>query len=85
VCGATTVVTNQSTVYSEGKLWAVEGDQNSHGGGALIASQTAVKIEGKSVIVHKPDNASPDGLCPIPGGPHCAPATAEGSDKTFLG
>jgi uncharacterized Zn-binding protein involved in type VI secretion len=84
-CGATTVVTGQSTVHSEGKLWAVEGDLNTHGGGALIASQTAVKIEGKSVIVHQPDNAQPDDLCPIANAEHCAPKTAQGSDKTFLG
>jgi uncharacterized Zn-binding protein involved in type VI secretion len=83
-CGATTVVTGQSSVYSEGKLWAVEGDLNTDGGGALIASQTAVKINGKSVIVHKPDDAQPDDLCPIDNGEHCAPKTAEGSPKTFI-
>lgn len=66
-------------------LWAVAGDQNSHGDGALIASQTAVKINGKSVIVHQPDSASPDDLCPLVGGDHCTPKTASGSPKTYLG
>jgi hypothetical protein len=84
-CGAATVVTGQSTVYSEGKLWAVEGDPNNHGAGNLIASQSAVKIEGKSVIVHKPDSAQPDSLCPIANAQHCTPSTAGGSPKTFLG
>ena len=79
------MVTNQSTVRSEGVLWAVEGDQNSHGGGALIASQSAVKIEGKRVIVHFPDHANEDALCPPVGPPHCDPMTAGGSPKTFLG
>jgi hypothetical protein len=85
VCGAATVVVGQSTVYSEGKLWAVSGDPNTHGSGGLIPSQSAVYIEGKLVIVHAPDSASADSLCPIVGGAHCAPATAGGSDKTFLG
>lgn len=84
-CGATTVVVGQSTVYAEGKLWAVDGDPNSHGAGNLIPSQDAVKIEGKAVIVHKPDNASPDNLCPPQNAQHCTPMTAGGSPKTFLG
>lgn len=79
ICGATTIVTGQSTVYVNGKLWAVDGDANSHGGGQLQASGSTVIINGKPVIVNAPDSASPDGLCPIPGGPHCAPATASGS------
>lgn len=85
VCGASTVVTNQSTVYVNNKLWAVEGDPNSHGAGALIptAGEKNIIIEGKTVIVHGPDNASPDSLCIPIGDPHCNPATAQGSDDTF--
>lgn len=79
VCGAVTVVSGQSTVFVNGQLWAVEGDPNSHGGGALIPSGSTVLIEGKPVIVHAPDSAAADALCPIVGPPHCAPATAEGS------
>jgi hypothetical protein len=81
VCGATTVVTGQSNTYVDGKLWAVEGDPNTDGGGGLIASQSATFIEGKRVIVHAPDSAAPDMLCPI-APVHCLPATAQGSATT---
>jgi hypothetical protein len=77
-CGATTIVIGQSTVRSNGKLWAVEGDICTHGGGALIAS-SSVYIEGKRVIVHRPDNAYPDNLCPVANAQHCTPKTAQGS------
>lgn len=80
VCGASTTVVGQSTVFVEGQLWAVDGDPNSHGDGGLIPSGSTVFVEGKPVIVHAPDSASADALCPIAGPPHCAPATAEGSD-----
>jgi uncharacterized Zn-binding protein involved in type VI secretion len=75
-CGATTIVTGQTTVYVDGKLWAVEGDLNTHGGGALIATGDPVQINGKKVIVHTPDNASPDNE------DHADPATAAGSGTT---
>jgi hypothetical protein len=84
-CGATTVVVGQSTVYVDGRLWAVEGDINSDGDGQLIASVSTVLIEGKKVIVHAPDDAAPDDLCIPIGGPHCEPKTAEGSGDTFAG
>ena len=61
ICDATTVVVGQSDVTVAGRLWAVEGDINSHGGGALIPSFSDVTINGKPVIIHAPDNASPDG------------------------
>ena len=35
-CGASTIVSNQKTTKVNGKLWAVEGDPNDHGNGALI-------------------------------------------------
>lgn len=82
-CGATTVVQNQSTVFVNGRLWAVKGDPNTHGGGNLINTGTTVFISGIPVIVHSADPAAPDGLCPIAGGPHCGPATASGSDNVF--
>lgn len=71
-CGATTISQGQSFVKIEGKLWAVEGDLNTHGGGALIATKTYVKIGGKSVIVQN-DSAQQDNLCPSQGGEHCNP------------
>lgn len=82
-CGASTVVSNQSTVTVNSRLWAVKGDPNNHGSGNLINTGTTVTIEGKEVIVLFPDNAAPDGLCPISGGEHCNPKTAEGSPNVF--
>lgn len=83
-CGASTVVVGQSTVFVNGVLWAVKGDVNSHGSGGLInTSGSTVTIEGKHVIVHGPDDAAPDNLCPISGGEHCNPRTATGSGDVF--
>ena len=63
-------------------LWAVEGDNNSHEAGGLIADNPqTVFIENIPVIEHG-DPANPDGLCPTP--PHCNPATAEGSPNVFV-
>ena len=81
ICGASTVVTHQKKVRVNGKLWAVRGDPNSHGGGALINSGTSVRIGGIPVIVDRPDASNADMLCPLP--PHCAPSTAEGSPNVF--
>jgi hypothetical protein len=81
ICGATTVVTGQSTVTVDGKLWAVKGDPNSHGGGALInTTGSSVTINGIPVIVHGPDNAGGDNLL-FP--PHDNPKTAGGSASVF--
>jgi hypothetical protein len=66
-----------------GKLWAVEGDPDSHSAGALVATGKTVFIEGKLVIVHTPDHATPDVLCYIVGPPHCDPYTAQGSDNVY--
>lgn len=82
VCGAKTTVINQSSVYVNGLLVAVDGDPNTHEGGELIAASKNLYIEGKLVVNHTPDNAKPDGLCPIP--PHCNPKTAEGSPDVFV-
>ena len=80
-CGATTTVQNQGSVYVNGELWAVKGSFNSHGNGGLINSGTTVYVEGIEVIIHGPDNAEPDNLCPGPN--HCNPQTAEGSGDVF--
>lgn len=71
-CGALTTVSGQSFVTIEDKLWAVEGDQNTHGGGQLIATKTYVTINGKAIIVQN-DPAAQDQLCPVLGGEHCNP------------
>jgi hypothetical protein len=80
-CGAATIVQNQSTVYVNDRLWAVKDTENSHGAGGLIPTGTTVYIEDKLVIVHTPDNAKPDNLCPPLDGEHCHPHTAGGSDN----
>jgi hypothetical protein len=63
-CSATTIVTEQSTVYVNNKLWAVEGDQNSHGNGQLIAEYGAknIYVENKLIICAVGDKAEPDDL-----------------------
>jgi uncharacterized Zn-binding protein involved in type VI secretion len=82
VCGATTTVENQSTVYVNGQLWAVKNSTNSDGNGKLInSSGTTVIVNNLEVIVHGPDHAQPDNKCPL--GQHCDPYTSEGSGDVF--
>lgn len=81
ICGATTVVQNQSTVFVNNKLWAVRDSHNSHGDGGLINTGTTVFIENKPVIVLYPDHANPDHLCPFDH--HCDPETATASPNVF--
>lgn len=61
-CGATTTVVGQSSVSVNGRLWAVEGDPNTHGQGLLIAvyGNPCVTIEGKYVICAVGDAAGGD-------------------------
>ena len=59
-CGAATIVSGQSSVYVNGRLWAVQGDENTHGAGGLIPSGHTVKINGKKVIVNRADKADMD-------------------------
>lgn len=81
-CSATTVVNNQSTVFVNGKLWAIKDSINSHGNGQLINSGSTVTINGLPVIIQN-DNAKPDNLCPKPGGNHCNPVAVGHSDNVF--
>jgi len=83
-CGATTIVTGQSTVYAGGKLISVDGDGNTDGGGALSTSHGSITINGKGIIVVG-DSAAPDSLSPIPGGPHCAPNASSGLRPLTVG
>jgi uncharacterized Zn-binding protein involved in type VI secretion len=83
-CGATTVVSGQTTVFAGGKLVAVNGDQNSDGGGDLIAATKNVFINGKKVV-NVGDSASADDLCPTAGGDHCAPAASSGLGTVIVG
>ena len=82
VCGASTNVAGNSTVFANGLLVSVDGDPNSHGGGSLNASTNQVFVQGK-MVVEVGDAASPDSLCPIP--PHCGPDSSSGSPNVFVG
>jgi uncharacterized Zn-binding protein involved in type VI secretion len=83
-CGATTIVTGQSTVRAGGQLIAVNGDGNTDGGGALTTSHPTIRINGKGIIVVG-DSAAADALCPIPGGAHCAPNASSGLGTITVG
>tara|TARA_B100001057_G_scaffold466086_1_gene522867 strand:- start:3673 stop:3987 length:315 start_codon:yes stop_codon:yes gene_type:complete len=83
ICGAATVNT-QTTVRANGRFISIDGDPNTHGGGALKATETVgkVRINGIAVILNG-DPASPDGLCPIP--PHCGPNASSASPNVRAG
>lgn len=61
-CQSKTTVQGQSTVFVNSKLWAVEGDQESHGQGELeaIYGQRNVYINNKLVICAPGDKAGAD-------------------------
>ena len=84
-CGATTIVTGQSTVFANGLLISVNGDQNSHGDGQLVAACNNLFINNKLAVNNTPDSAAADDLCPPLGGAHCSPSTAGGSSDVFVG
>ena len=66
-CSARTIVDGQSTVFVNGKLWAVEGDENTHIHGRLVSVVgSTVKIEGKEVIVLGDRGLSDEQLHPLP-------------------
>ena len=61
-CGAYTIVESQSTVFVNNKLWAVEGDPNSHGEGRLYAyyGPKNIYVENKHIICAVGDKAAED-------------------------
>jgi uncharacterized Zn-binding protein involved in type VI secretion len=68
-CGALTIVEGQGTVKVNSKLWAVDGDPETHGHGELVAVYGAknVRINGILVICAVGDIAKPDdALHPLP-------------------
>lgn len=85
-CGAATIVGSapDRNVYVNGLLISVTGDVNSDGGGVLTGTARNVLVKGLPVVVVG-SPSGPDSLCPIPGGPHCAPAAASGSTNVLIG
>ena len=82
VCGAITQVSGNGNVYANGKLISVNDDPNNHIDGNLIAGSNSVYINSKLVVLHTPDSAIADALCPI--APHCKPVTDGGSGDVFI-
>ena len=78
MCGATTIVTGQSTVYLNGELISVEGDQCTHGNGELKADTNTGKlwINGKKVV-YNGSNAYPDRFG------HLNPSASSGSSEAY--
>lgn len=80
-CGAHTIVSGQSTVFVNGKLWAVENDQEDHGHGNLVSvSAGTVFISGKKVIVQT-DQAVGDDATHQP--PLTFPASSSGNVEAY--
>lgn len=84
VCGASTVASAYKNVFVNTQPISVDGDPNSHGGGNLTASNRNVYVGGKLVVLNG-NGASPDNLCPIPGGSHCGPSASSGSPDVHIG
>lgn len=61
-CTAYTIVENQTTVFVNNKLWAVEGDPNSHGEGRLYAVYGAknIYVENQLIICAVGDKGHDD-------------------------
>ena len=73
-CGASTIVSGQSTVFSNSLLVAVFGDNNSHGGGSLLASVNPGTVFAENIeIVVVGSSANSDNLA------HNNPAATSGS------
>lgn len=80
-CGAKTIVSGQSSVFVNGKLWAVENDQEDHIHGELISvSVGTVLINGKKVIILT-DQALADDVGHTP--PLTYPQESSGNVKAY--
>ena len=82
-CGAVTKAAC-ANVYTNNRITSVDGNPNSHGAGNLKAANPNVYIGGILVVING-NSASPDRLCPIPGGPHCNPKATSGSPNVYIG
>ena len=83
-CGATTVVTTNTTVFANGQLVSVNGNPNSHGAGNLSADCAHFYCH-DTLVVDNGDSAAADNVCPTSGGAHCAPAASSASPNVFVG
>ena len=84
-CGATTIA-RVSNVRVNNRNISVDGDPKTHGAGNLKASVTVGKVSANSItVIDLNDSASPDSLCPIPGGPHCEPKATSASENVRAG
>jgi hypothetical protein len=83
-CGAQTIVKGQANVYVNNLLASVQGDPNSHRGGALSASVNdgTVFINNRKVVL-KGSSAAPDLACAPAGPPHCNPVSVGASTNVF--
>ena len=59
-CGATTLVSGQSTVFANNLLVSVNADPNSHSAGALVAGSNHVYAENTLVVNNSPDGSAAD-------------------------
>ncbi|MDP6585251.1 MAG: hypothetical protein QF535_11375 [Anaerolineales bacterium] len=85
-CGAVTVslIPENVLVYVNGQRFAIDGDPNSHGAGALIASTNNVFINGTRVV-NNFDLAAADAFCPTLNAEHCHPEAVQASLDVFVG
>lgn len=83
-CGATTTASNNARVFVNNQPISVNADPNTHGGGALKASNNKVKVGGILVVLNG-NGAAPDNKCPLPGGAHCSPSATSGSPNVHIG
>lgn len=63
-------------------LVSIQGNPNTHGGGALIADNPQTVAVVSIPVIELIDPASPDSFCPIP--PHCNPESSSGSPNVFV-
>lgn len=83
-CGASTTVTGQSNVFVNNLLASVQGDPNTHGGGALGATVNDGTVFVNNIkLVLRGSSASPDSLCVPLGPPHCNPKSVGASGDVF--
>lgn len=85
ICGASTIVTGNSTVFANNLLVSVNGDPNTHGNGNLIAGSHNVYAHNILTVNNTPDSAHPDNKCHHHHNSHCSPKTAQGSPNVFTG